>query len=913
MTSGGFDDTDSDGTGAETDATTDRRTFTRRRTFLRASAPGAVAATTLLAGCPFDQTETRRYEAAPVRLAPEAAESGYRLEDASTAEANREEEAGGITLEVTLISQLASYDVPEGTTFVQTPEVGLASTPAAEEAGVNLNPITQRSMRELLTGNVGRPFLEQFDIDPDWQRGPERLDTGQGTLLDTDVEFTSFVGITGDGEFALLHLARVEDGDDEVLVGDSRTTDVDDTDRPFVGEQGYIDQATADESSEMFVDLLPLVVHGDPPGTPTGTDVPADDTIPVLDVTSRGLSQEKATALAAELGVDGEFVVDEHGALQYVDPAAYMPLPSADVDPRPEPGEGDREGQDASMALDVDGLAERPEPPDADRMEDEFLSALEATEPLPAAPVEVSTRTSHATVELVEKETDETTLERELDTAVYVDSTVDGIPIVGSGAHIRARFSTPDDGGDRVVSDVRHAFREVEHGDAVPRAPPEAASERYRELVSTVLNPDSIELDDPQLVYLAPDLNRANDNPVGPGQNRVQSLVPHYEIGGTASIQAGEQDGTQEVTLLRRFVPAVDDPAYVPDVSVEASAEGNEIDASVSIEGGQPPYRVEWGTTDAVVAADTGGDPRTLSDTLRSREAIDETTVTVEVTDANGVTVRDQRSLTVDVSPQTARRAASADESLGPRRSTTRPGRADVGLESSAYPPYGEGLVQQAKTAGIAEEFSWIDNMVWEKDWKPSTDNQYGADTADLVYEVAHGNPRGFSPGNSNHDDGWVGTLAGDGAWGDYDLEWHSLMSCNVLAPNDSQCGGCRNESRVERWGQEFDGLHQLHGFQTTGYAWKKFPPAFVNYFTGLGAYPPLPMRVAWFLAVDNHQPGTKDDQRWDKRGVVMAPIDDQGRTPINDWFWGRGPVGPDIPNHDIDRFCTLVAAEGGN
>lgn len=187
---------------------------TRRRTFLRAAGAGALGATTLLAGC--NTTQTRRYEALPVSLSSQAEENGYVLSDESTSEVSRTEEAGGVTLEITLISHMASYD-REGTGFVQTPTVGLASTPAASEAGVNLNPVTQRSTRDLLTGEVGRAFLRQVDIDPNWQRGPEEIARSDqnppGSLLGNDVQFKTFAGITEENEFALLHVARVEDGE----------------------------------------------------------------------------------------------------------------------------------------------------------------------------------------------------------------------------------------------------------------------------------------------------------------------------------------------------------------------------------------------------------------------------------------------------------------------------------------------------------------------------------------------------------------------------------------------------------------------------------------------------------------------------------------------------------------------------
>ena len=74
----------------------------------------------------------------------------------------------------------------------------------------------------------------------------------------------------------------------------------------------------------------------DRPTTDERTPTPnGGETLPVLDVTSTGITQQKASALAAELGLDGEFEVDEYGVLQYIDEDEYMSVPTADTDPTP--------------------------------------------------------------------------------------------------------------------------------------------------------------------------------------------------------------------------------------------------------------------------------------------------------------------------------------------------------------------------------------------------------------------------------------------------------------------------------------------------------------------------------------------------------------------------------------------------
>ncbi|MEF8843186.1 MAG: DUF6517 family protein [Haloarculaceae archaeon] len=245
-----------------------------RRALLRATGAGALATSTWLAGC--NQRETRRYEAAPVRLAPEATERGYALSESDTLEVSRTEEAGGLTLEMTIISHTAAYDV-EGADYVESATAGLASTPAAEEAGVSLNPIATAPLRELLTRNVGREFLQQFDIGTTWEEGPEQVGSRSGTLLDTSVEFRTFAGIADD-EFVLLHVARVEHEDDAVLVGEARKKPASDPRVQFVGDDSEVTRETVDETAARFAELLPLVVHGEAPGPSTPATEPPTET-----------------------------------------------------------------------------------------------------------------------------------------------------------------------------------------------------------------------------------------------------------------------------------------------------------------------------------------------------------------------------------------------------------------------------------------------------------------------------------------------------------------------------------------------------------------------------------------------------------------------------------------------------------
>jgi murein DD-endopeptidase MepM/ murein hydrolase activator NlpD/tetratricopeptide (TPR) repeat protein len=250
-----------------------------RRAFLRTAAVGL---TTGVAGCQGG-AQTREYEAEPVSLAATATEKGYSRGDTSTSEVSRSIEAAGQTLEVVLTNHFAGYEHRSGET------VGLVSTPAPTAAGRSLNPVASEPLEELLTRDIGAAFLDRLDIAPNWARGPTAVENGEGQVLGASVDFTVFAGVTQNSEFVLLSAARTEDGSDAVLVGTARTTTVKETDRPFVGAEGFVGAAAVTEQKERFRTLLPLVRHGQPadtpseqsPATPTGQlleDPAADQT-----------------------------------------------------------------------------------------------------------------------------------------------------------------------------------------------------------------------------------------------------------------------------------------------------------------------------------------------------------------------------------------------------------------------------------------------------------------------------------------------------------------------------------------------------------------------------------------------------------------------------------------------------------
>ncbi len=636
--------------------------------------------------------------------------------------------------------------------------------------------------------------------------------------------------------------------------------------------------------------------------------------VPVYEVTSRGATEEQAYALAEEFAAhpdvafdEESYAVDDWGVIQHLDERAYMHVPTLDETEYVEDEDGDRE---VPQGLDPDAIAEMPEPPDPDQMAEVFDDVLANAELHPAFefPGTVQTRTSHAAFEVANADDGTTEIQRDLDTAIYKRGTIDGVPVDGPGSKVRARFSNRD--GETVVSDVRHSFRGLAEGPTVDLLPKATVQERYHYALEEKHGAEIIEVDEPKLVYLAPEPDRENDEPVGDGPNEVQALIPHYAVGGTLEIEGEPAEAPRE------FVPAVDDPEFVHSVELSADASGDQIDAAVDIQGGQSPYKVTWSVDDGELAdldPLANGHPTEISSTVSSREEVQGTTLTVRVTDANGVSVSARQYVDVEVQPA-LRSAAYGGMTGGTPAATSVPGTNDVGHRATDFTGWAYGYERVARRRGVSVSSSWRGDDVWEIDYKQPHDDDIGVDTADHFFTVAHGNPQGYAIPNGCCYDGWVGHGDADEAWGNHDLEWHSLMSCKVLAPDDGNCGGCNGESRIHRWWQEFDGLHQLHGFQTLGWVVDGFPEAFGRYVHGSFFFPARKMRTAWILAVDNYQPGFKEydsSQTRRRRGVVMAPKDAEGRCPWDDYFHGHGPVGPDIPHEDVRYICTLVAGTG--
>ena len=376
----------------------------------------------------------------------------------------------------------------------------------------------------------------------------------------------------------------------------------------------------------------------------------------------------------------------------------------------------------------------------------------------------------------------------------------------------------------------------------------------------------------PQLAYYAPSLLLP----------AVQKILPCYICAGDASV-----DG-QRVNLLQSIIPASEDPALTPSVALEASAQRSLVNAKATPTGGTAPYTYQWSSS----STDLGGIPSDASSieyvaTPRADESGE--TVRVIVTDANGIQV--QASKTVEVT------------GAGPSMIFTAAvgGVSDYGTERGV-----SDLCAAQQTAfnarfaldGYTRRFNWAASTAWERDFKQGGTglDHLSVDNADITFYMGHGSGQGFTFEN-NHDDTLLRYSDAVGAWGNVDLEWMALLSCSVIA--DSY-GGL---NWAQRWGPTFDGLHLLLGFENTAYDSDGFGNAFaqwmLGYKVGFITLPPMPVRSAWFLAHDGNQPSSVV-------AVTMGVVGPSGLSNYDDYFWGKGSVGPDVRGANIHGYWRV-------
>ena len=573
------------------------------------------------------------------------------------------------------------------------------------------------------------------------------------------------------------------------------------------------------------------------------------EALPIYTVKNAGASPQQAQRLARALDLPGE-MRESNGTLSFVS-KHFGDLPSHPVEP-PRP-------------VDEEGTPVVAEAPD--------LAAIKALKPIDDATArERATKalrdaglrfSGPGTVTHSEFESfdGKETFTAQVDTHVSFPRRLEGLPLIGAGEKSKLIFDP-----DGNVSYLRFATRELSRGESVPVIPPadadRLAAARYRGGCPGKGGLTDLKLER-KLVYFAPSL-----------EQDAARIVPHYSYTGTA------KSGGEEISLNGIFVPAIHSTGL--SARLEAHAEGGRIVASTTPLGGRGPYEYRYGSCATTIddAAATPGRDTSFALKARNGSVPSQDTVSVTVTDADGLTT--VASASVDV-PAQARTSAARR----PRARASAAGAISVATEwigntqgiPNGYENARDFRNEMDDVSSIA--FNWGDNDVWDTDFTDSAlaaggDDDTYVDNTDLVWYEGHGNSTSFN----------VGTTFGDGdvsnsetRWGNNDdLEWLALMSCNVLLLN-SVSGHV-----WDRWGPSFDGLHLLMGFGSTAFDVSGMGN---NFGDGL-ADDDEKVRTAWVDASEAEQPN----------GVIyryMGVYGANGEWNREDYFHGIGSVSADI------------------
>lgn len=584
---------------------------------------------------------------------------------------------------------------------------------------------------------------------------------------------------------------------------------------------------------------------------------------PVFTVTQEGLTPEAAERLAKSARIPN--ALKDDGSFAFVDNARFSVVPSTRVATGVDESRRPTESQAIDFAA-LDKIAVLPE-----------ATAAERAKALLIAPAGYGTTATigHTTFEQSDAE-GRPVRTKNLDTTVSYQLSLAGRPVVGPGAKLRASFA-----GDGSVLQLSQAVRSLTQGGDVEILTPDQARTSCTALYGPTVGQGT-----PVLGYYAPALTAQRAG----GQGTVKLLTPHY----ICQPVGGAQDGSR---LGGKLVPAA--PTLTPSMRMNVTGDGRTITGAARAGGGTGPYRFSWSSSSTTLTGpgQGEGDKVTYDAATRFRAAEQ---LTATVTDANGLTA------TATVSLPGASGAASARSVSGGLGGVL----ATNGIEQTVdewqcAQDSANGYKSSMLGHGQSVNFDWRGLSAFEKDFRDTAlggwDAQY-VDNVDAQWYTGHGNSNGFTFKSSVDD---TSITPADARWGNRQLEWMQLESCQVLKDTTGTL------DHLTRWAPAFRGLHLLNGFHTNatcigGGTGRRFADyLFPVTFAWWTIRPALTVQQAWASMANDLEPaGT----RW----RTMSPVTTGGVTNLGDHFWGQGSVGPDIaPGSSTNPLTGFVSVSG--
>jgi hypothetical protein len=304
--------------------------------------------------------------------------------------------------------------------------------------------------------------------------------------------------------------------------------------------------------------------------------------LPVYLVTQAGAQPPQAVALANYLGIPANMVSVTNGQITFLDPTSFIRVPTLPVTNSLVVSNLLAETQNK-----FPGIPINIEQPNFDALNglvpyasgDATISSSNALANAGLTPQWGSPSVNHDII--VARYTNDPvtvlSVSNVLDTEVDYQFTVPaGYPLIGPGAQVQFNYETNGN-----VSRMIYAARQFTEGPTVSIIPSSAASNQAAAFYPG-LNPQ-LQL---QLVYYAPSLSITS----------VTAIIPWYQVTGSGTVTNPQTGGFSTIQLAPTLIPATDDPAYVPAVTLAAtlSTDAMQVIASARVSGGKSGYSYDW-------------------------------------------------------------------------------------------------------------------------------------------------------------------------------------------------------------------------------------------------------------------------------------------------------------------------------